>query len=150
MRPPRNSDERAPATAGTADTTDTANFHVRLWATAERLVGLRRSLAGWAAGTGLPEERQEDVVLAAYEAMANSAEHAYPAGEGGPVEVTARCGADELTVVVTDEGRWRTPDPRETLRGRGRPLIGVLADASATVHREDGTTVTMSWRLGPA
>jgi anti-sigma regulatory factor (Ser/Thr protein kinase) len=144
VRRARGGDDRTSGTSGGGD------FHVRLWATAERLVGLRRSLTGWAAGTTLPEERQEDVVLAAYEAMANSAEHAYPDGAGGPVEVTARCGAGELTVTVADEGRWKPPDPRETLRGRGRPLIGVLADASATVHREDGTTVTMSWRLGPA
>jgi serine/threonine-protein kinase RsbW len=144
VRGTRVGGDRASGTPGAGD------FHVRLWATAERLVGLRRSLAGWAAGTGLPEERQEDVVLAAYEAMANSAEHAYPDGEGGPVEVTARCGAGELTVVVADEGRWKSPDPQETLRGRGRPLIGVLADASATVHRADGTTVTMSFRLAAA
>jgi serine/threonine-protein kinase RsbW len=134
----------------TGDASGNGDVHVRVWATAGRLVGLRRSLAGWAAGTGLPEERQEDVMLAAYEAMANSAEHAYPEGEGGPVEVRARCGAGELTVVVADEGRWKAPDPEETVRGRGRPLIGVLADVIATVHREDGTTVTMSWRLAPA
>jgi len=122
-------------------------FHVRIWATAERLVGLRRALARWAAGTSLPEERQEDVLLAAYEAMANCAEHAYPGGAGGPVEVTARCDSDELTVVVADEGRWKAPDPGETMRGRGRPLIGALADVSATEHRDDGTTVTMRFRL---
>ena len=129
---------------------DVDEFHVRIWATAERLVGLRRALARWAAGTPLPEERQEDILLAAYEAMANSAEHAYPDGRGGPLEVTARCGTDELTVVVEDEGRWKEPDPGETMRGRGRPLIGALADDSATLHREDGTTVTMSFRLVPA
>ncbi|GAA4693025.1 ATP-binding protein [Pseudonocardia yuanmonensis] len=144
MRRTRGGEDRTSGASGDGD------FHARIWATADRLVGLRRALARWAAGTGLPEERQEDVVLAAYEAMANSAEHAYPDGEGGPVEVSARCGSAELTVVVTDEGRWKAPDPHETLRGRGRPLIGVLADAAATVHREDGTTVTMSWRLAPA
>jgi serine/threonine-protein kinase RsbW len=124
-------------------------FEVRVWATAERLVGLRKALARWAAGTSLADERQEDLLLAAYEAMANSAEHAYPDGEGGPLEVTARCEADELTVVVADEGSWKTPDPGETLRGRGRPLIGALADDSATVARTDGTTVTMRFRLAP-
>ena len=85
-------------------------FEVRVWATAERLVGLRKALARWAAGTSLADERQEDLLLAAYEAMANSAEHAYPDGEGGPLEVTARCEADELTVVVADEGSWKTPE----------------------------------------
>ncbi|WP_181784123.1 ATP-binding protein [Pseudonocardia pini] len=124
------------------------DLHVRLWVTPARLVGLRHTLSRWAHGTALSAERQEDLVLAAYEALANSAEHAYSAGRGGPVEITARCVRDELTVVVTDEGRWRTPDPAEHLRGRGRPLMKVLADTVATVHRANGTTVTMSWRLG--
>jgi serine/threonine-protein kinase RsbW len=128
---------------------DCAEFRVRTWATAERLVGLRRAFARWTAGTPLPEERREDVLLAAYEAMANSAEHAYPDDRGGPLEVVAHCEGDALTVVVADEGRWKTPDPGETLRGRGRPLIGALADDSATDHREDGTTVTMRFRLTP-
>jgi serine/threonine-protein kinase RsbW len=124
-------------------------LHLRLWATAERLVGLRQQLVRWAAATPLSEDRQEDVVLAAYEAMANAAEHAYPEGKGGPVEVTARCEADELTVVVADEGRWKPPDPHETIRGRGRSMIGFLADSSTTVHHDDGTTVEMRFRLAP-
>lgn len=130
-------------------TSDGDEFRARLWATAQRLVGLRNDLARWAAGTPLAGERQEDVVLAVYEAMANAAEHAYPDGVGGPLEVTARWEADELTVVVADEGRWKTPDPSETVRGRGRRLIGALADASDTVRREDGTSVWMHFRLPP-
>lgn len=130
-------------------TPDGDEFHASVWATAERLIGLRQALARWAAATPLSAERQEDVVLAAYEAMANSAEHAYPDGRGGPLEVTASCEADELKVVVADKGSWKAPDPGETVRGRGRTMIGVLADSSATAHREDGTTVTMAFRLAP-
>jgi anti-sigma regulatory factor (Ser/Thr protein kinase) len=114
------------------------------------LVGLRQELARWTVGTPLSVERQEDVVLAVYEAMANAAEHGYPDGEGGPLEVTACWEADELTVVVVDHGRWKVPDPGETVRGRGRPLITALTDACATQHRADGTTVTMRFRLAPA
>ena len=121
------------------------DFHARVWATAERLIGLRQALARWAAESPLSAERQEDLVLAAYEAMANSAEHAYPDGRGGPLEITAVCGPDELRVVVVDEGRWKTPDPDETVRGRGRSMIGFLSDASVE-HRDDGTTVTMLFR----
>ncbi|MEJ2863683.1 ATP-binding protein [Actinomycetospora flava] len=123
-----------------------ADFHARIWATAQRLIGLRQSLARWAAETPLSEDRQEDLVLAAYEAMANSAEHAYPAGQGGPLEITAVCAADELRVTVADEGRWKTPDPGETVRGRGRAMIGFLSDASDVEHRDGGTTVTMRFQ----
>jgi serine/threonine-protein kinase RsbW len=123
------------------------DFHASLWATADRLVGLRRALTRWVGGTALSEERREDVVLATYEAMANCAEHAYPDGEGGPLEVTAHVEGDELRVVVADEGRWKPPDPTETVRGRGRGLIERLADSSATAHRRQGTVVTMCFRL---
>jgi anti-sigma regulatory factor (Ser/Thr protein kinase) len=133
-----------------ADPPGPEDLHVRLWATPTRLVALRHTLSRWARGTKLSEERQEDLVLATYEALANSAEHAYTAGRGGPVEITATCAQNELVVVVVDEGRWRTPDPGERFRGRGRPLMRVLADTVATVDRANGTTVTMSWRLGPA
>ena len=125
------------------------DFHASIWATAEGLIGLRQALARWAAETPLSEDRQEDLVLAAYEAMANAAEHAYPGGDGGPLEITAVCGAEELRVVVVDQGRWKTPDPDETVRGRGRSMIGFLSDASDVEHRDDGTTVTM-WFTQPA
>lgn len=131
-----------------SDPSSSSEFRARLWATAQRLIPLRRDLARWTARTPLGRDRQEDVVLAVYEAMANAAEHAYPDDEGGPLDVTARCGADELTVVVTDEGRWKTPDPGETMRGRGRPLIATLADAADTRCGDGGTTVTMRFRLG--
>ena len=124
-----------------------AGFHERIHADPARLVGLRRALARWVADLGMSVDQQQDVVLAGYEAMANSAEHAYPAGAGGPLDVRAECLAGEVTLVVTDYGAWKAPDPTETFRGRGRPLITALADASATTHRPDGTTVTMSWHL---
>jgi serine/threonine-protein kinase RsbW len=122
-----------------------ATFHRRAAAVADGLPELRGALADWLATLGLSEERQEDVVLAGYEAMANSAEHAYRDGEAGPVEVRAEAQNGRLTVTVTDYGSWRAPAATNGLRGRGLLLIDSLADHSAQVHREDGTTVTMTW-----
>jgi len=122
-----------------------ATFHRRIAAVADRLPELREALADWLSGLGLGEDRQEDVVLAGYEAMANSAEHAYRAGEAGPVDVRAEAQNGRLTVTVTDYGAWRPPAATNGLRGRGLRLIDSLADHSAQVHREDGTTVTMTW-----
>jgi serine/threonine-protein kinase RsbW len=133
-----------------SDASCVSEFRARLWATAQRLIPLRRDLARWVEETPLDQERQEDVVLAVYEAMANAAEHAYPDGRGGPLSVTAQCEADELTVIVADEGRWKKPDPGETMRGRGRPLIATLADADDIDSGEGGTTVMMRFRLGSA
>ncbi|MGW4057882.1 ATP-binding protein [Amycolatopsis sp. NPDC004747] len=122
-----------------------SSFHRRTPAIAERLPELREALARWLAGLQLSLERREDIVLAGYEAMANSAEHAYPTGQAGPVDVRAEVRSGRLTVTVTDYGTWRPPAGSNGLRGRGLLLIGTLADHSAQVHRDDGTTVTMTW-----
>jgi anti-sigma regulatory factor (Ser/Thr protein kinase) len=111
---------------------------------------MREALARWLTKLGLDVERREDIILAGYEAMANSAEHAYPVGESGPVDVRAEALPDRLTVTVTDYGTWRPPSATNGLRGRGLRLIDTLADHSAQVHREDGTTVTMTWLTGEA
>lgn len=122
-----------------------ATFHRRIAAVADRLPELREALADWLSTLSLSEERREDVVLAGYEAMANSAEHAYRTGEPGQVDVRAEALNGRLTVTVTDYGAWRAPASTNGLRGRGLLLIDSLADHSAQVHREDGTTVTMTW-----
>jgi anti-sigma regulatory factor (Ser/Thr protein kinase) len=121
------------------------SFHRRTVALADRLPELREALAGWVRTLGLGVEREEDVVLAGYEAMANSAEHAYRDREAGYVDVRAESLAGRLTVTVTDYGTWQAPVPTNGLRGRGLLLIDSLADQCAQVHREDGTTITMSW-----
>jgi serine/threonine-protein kinase RsbW len=125
------------------------SFHRRTAAVADRLPALREALSRWLATLGMSVERREDVVLAGYEAMANSAEHAYPEGKAGPVEVRAEALPGRLTVTVTDYGTWR-PAATDGLRGRGLLLIDSLADHSAQVHRDDGTTVTMTWLTGEA
>ncbi|HEY3468955.1 MAG TPA: ATP-binding protein [Amycolatopsis sp.] len=122
-----------------------ASFHRRTVAVADRLPELRRALGRWLGALGLSPERQDDVVLAGYEAMANSAEHAYRDREAGPIDVRAESLNGRLTVTVTDYGSWRPPAAADGLRGRGLQLIDTLADHSARVHREDGTTVTMTW-----
>ncbi|SFW87434.1 ATP-binding protein [Amycolatopsis australiensis] len=122
-----------------------ATFHRRVVAVADRLPELREALGKWLRTLGLSEERREDIVLAGYEAMANSAEHAYRDTEAGPVDVRAEATNGRLTVTVTDYGAWHPPTETNGLRGRGLLLIDTLADHSAKVHREDGTTVTMTW-----
>ncbi|MDQ7802810.1 ATP-binding protein [Amycolatopsis sp. A133] len=125
-----------------------APFHRRSAAVADRLPALREALARWLATLHLTLERREDIVLAGYEAMANSAEHAYPDGEAGPIDVRAEALPGRLTVTVTDYGTWRPPVATNGLRGRGLLLIDNLADHCAQVHRDDGTTVTMTWLTG--
>ncbi|SEF38373.1 Serine phosphatase RsbU, regulator of sigma subunit [Amycolatopsis pretoriensis] len=106
----------------------------------------RQQLTAWLESQGLSVERVDDIVLAVYEAMANAVEHAYAGQQPGPLELHGARAADGLTVTVVDYGRWKTPDPTDTIRGRGRGLIEVVSDHNATIQREDGTTVVMTWK----
>lgn len=99
----------------------------------------------------LDDDLLGDIILATNEALANSAEHAYPnrhADDSIALHAVYDPIDDELTVIVSDRGRWRVaaPDPL-SLRGRGIPLIHALThhaeiDASAT-----GTRVTLAWTI---
>ena len=106
-------------------------------------------------------ERLNDLVLSAYEALANAAEFAYLDTEStGTMDLRAHydSGSDSLTVTINDCGTWRQPvdtslpsDPRLRLRGRGFPLMRGLAD-EATIHTTSaGTQVRLAWNhlLGP-
>lgn len=83
--------------------------------------------------------------MASYEAMANTAEHAYRGRPDSVLDVLATIRDGEITVVVTDYGTWKVPEDTHGLRGRGLVLIRSLADTSEYTQRPDGTTVTMHW-----
>lgn len=122
----------------------------RVRATAEELAAPRTALAAWLAGAGMSRERQEEIVLAAYEAMANAAEHAYVGRpEGGELELRAWRDGSSVTVAVADQGRWKPAEPSGGIRGRGLLLIRGLAHRSEVTRGDGGTTVTMTWSLGP-
>lgn len=125
-------------------------LHHRIPADAEWLAELRHALGRWAVGVGMPTERREELVLAAYEAMANSVEHAYAASASDPadgdVELHAQHTIDGAVVVtVTDHGTWKPPEQSDGIRGRGIPLMKALADDTTIVTTDTGTTVTMTW-----
>jgi len=114
------------------------------------LRALRHRLLEWALESGIPEERAQDIVLAGYEALANVADHAYPGGEPGLVDLDAVCRPDKVEVVIADHGRWRTPsadDDPVSLRGRGLPLLQASADHAEVRTGETGTVVTLGWKL---
>ncbi len=125
------------------------DLHVRVPAVASRLAGLRHALAEWAARAGLAEEDTEALVLASYEAMANTVEHAYPDQTQGVLDVRATIDEKQgrVVVTVTDYGQWQPPQPSGGLRGRGLSLIQGLTTTATITPTTDGTTVTMCWPL---
>ncbi|MEU4674858.1 ATP-binding protein [Amycolatopsis sp. NPDC023774] len=124
-------------------------LHLHQPARIEDTSTLRHALAAWARGRGLPQELIVDLELAVYEALVNAAEHAYPDGTTGTVDLHTHHDdqAMRVTATVTDRGRWRPqPDP-DPLRGRGLSLIRLLADHAEITPTTQGTVVTMRWQL---
>lgn len=125
------------------------DLHFRVPAVANRLAGLRHALAVWAGRVGLSEEDIEALVLASYEAMANTVEHAYRDQTQGLLDLRGEVDdtLGRVVITVTDYGQWRPPQPSGGLRGRGLPLIQGLTSTSTITPTTAGTTVTMFWPL---
>ena len=127
--------------------TVTGPLELDLPALPSSLSGVRRRLGAWLASLGMGEQDRVGVLVAAGEACANSVEHAYPEGRDGRVHVRAGVDVDGLlTVVVRDEGRWRTPDREPGDRGRGLLIMRQMVDG-VVLDDHDGTTVTLTVQL---
>ncbi|MDT5207695.1 MAG: hypothetical protein QOF67_110 [Mycobacterium sp.] len=117
----------------------------------ESAAQIRRDLSEWLRRHfALDDTKRSDVVLAVNEAMANAAEFAYVTLERpGPMHVRADYDrtAATLTVTVTDEGAWKGADPttKGRSRGRGIPLMRVLADRTSVESSPAGTCVSLQW-----
>src|SRR3954447_553068 len=108
---------------------------------------VRRQLGGWLAGLGMGEQDRVGIMVAAGEACANAAEHAYRGQAPGAMHVRASVDVDGmLTVSVRDHGAWRPPDRDPRGRGRGLLIMRQLVDA-VSLEEEHGTAVTLSMRL---
>lgn len=125
------------------------DLHYRVPAVAGRLAALRHTLAEWAGRVGLPTADREALVLASYEAMANTVEHAYPDHTQGVLDVKAHWDTAQrrAVVTVTDYGTWKPPRRSDGLRGRGLSLIQGLTNTATITPSTGGTTVSMSWPL---
>ncbi|WP_235078915.1 ATP-binding protein [Amycolatopsis orientalis] len=108
---------------------------------------LRQKLAHWLKELPLDARSEFDITLAAYEALANVAAHAYPGGTGW-TRLYADWAGDTVTVTVSDTGCGIAPERKAapSSGGRGLPLIDEVTDRMSIDTGEHGTTVTMVWR----
>jgi len=111
------------------------------------LRAFRGTLRRWLAAAGSTQEEQQDVTMAANEAIQNAIEHGHRLTRRS-VEVSLVRGDGSVEVTVRDQGTWRPP--RDDTRGRGLPLMRALMDSVDVEPGEGkrGTVVTMRRTLG--
>jgi len=114
---------------------------------------IRDGFDGWLAQLSPLAADQDDLRLAIVEIVTNAIEHAYPAGQPGPVGLRAAIRDDGmLECHITDRGTWREPDLAVADRGHGLMIAGHMADQIQVHHLAQtehaaGTTVTLRRRL---
>jgi len=107
----------------------------------------RRELSAFAAQLGASEEQIEAVRLAASEAITNVVMHAYR-GDRGEIHVRADLAADELWVLIGDDGVGLRAHSESPGLGVGLALIAQSADGLTIMNRaEGGTEVRMRFEL---
>jgi serine/threonine-protein kinase RsbW len=120
-------------------------------ADASAVVQCRNEFSRWLQSSfALDAMQRNDVVLAANEALTNSAEFAYLGAEKPgtmTMRATFRSADRRLSVVITDRGMWRVPAPSTApnTRGRGIQLMRALADRMTISRRPSGTVVELEF-----
>lgn len=109
---------------------------------------VRRTIQGWGAQAGLPDDLVAELALASYEAMANAVEHAYPDTTDGPLSVRISREDQRLVITVADQGKWQSA-AADDLRGRGLLLMEGMARELRIATTPSGTTITMRWPITP-
>jgi CheY-like chemotaxis protein/anti-sigma regulatory factor (Ser/Thr protein kinase) len=129
----------------------TAASHVdAMPASLSELRPARNRMRGWLAHLGTSRETTHDVLLGTGEALSNAIEHGSDLDPHRTVSVEAFAAGDEISVTVSDSGRWLKDSAasRDTQRGHGLKLIHGLAADSRTDRSILGTQVTMTYCLG--
>jgi CheY-like chemotaxis protein/anti-sigma regulatory factor (Ser/Thr protein kinase) len=129
----------------------TAESHVdAMPASFSELRPARNRMRGWLAHLGAGRATTHDALLGAGEALSNAIEHGSDLDPRRTVSIEAFASADEISVTVTDGGRWLKDSvaSRANQRGQGLKLIHGLAKHSRTERTILGTEVTMTFDLG--
>jgi anti-sigma regulatory factor (Ser/Thr protein kinase) len=99
----------------------------------------RARLADFAARAGATPSQVDAVRLAASEALTNSVLHAYRGGPG-LIHVNAAVAAQELWILISDDGCGLRPSADRPGLGLGLGLISEVSDDFAVLSRATGGT----------
>jgi PAS domain S-box-containing protein len=132
-------------------------LHLELGGERASLTVARDTFSEWLSRLDAAAEDREALHLAMVEIVTNAIEHAYPAGQPGPVQLDAALGDDgNLDCRITDHGTWRRPDPADADRGHGLMVAGQVVDTMRVSHlpqtaghspAAQGTVVVLRRRL---
>jgi serine/threonine-protein kinase RsbW len=105
-------------------------LRLTLPARSDNVIVVRQAVAGLGEAVSLPDQRLADLKTVVTEACNNVVLHAYPDGEEGPLEVAASIAADQVEVVISDQGHGFRPlaESDGASLGLGLPLIASLSD----------------------
>lgn len=101
---------------------------------------LRRDVVGHVRDQGVGDPPLSDLAVAVSEAITNAVLHAFRDGRSGSVcvECEAEPGADQVMIVVRDDGVGMAPNPDTPGLGLGLPLIAELANSLEVRSAEHG------------
>ena len=126
---------RRPATAGLRVPSETGSLDL-----------VRDALRSWVAGTELSRSDAQDVVLAVWEACANSIEHSLKA-RADELVVRADVTDSRIRISIADTGEW-SPSTERVDRGLGLRLIHAMM-SSVDIASTDEGTASRSRRRSP-
>jgi serine phosphatase RsbU (regulator of sigma subunit)/anti-sigma regulatory factor (Ser/Thr protein kinase)/anti-anti-sigma regulatory factor len=110
-------------------------LRLRVQSEAASLTVLRRALHGWLGDVDPQPDDRDAIHMAVVEIATNAIEHAYPAGEPGPVDFSLALRSDgQLECVVADYGRWQVPGQADADRGNGLMVTRHLVDEMRISH----------------
>ncbi|MFJ8697010.1 SpoIIE family protein phosphatase [Streptomyces roseolilacinus] len=117
-------------------------------AESSQLAPVRQALRTWLERCQLPPQTAQNVLVAAGEACANAIEHGHRHTPGEPVRLRAEAYVDDLRLIITDTGQWKTPQPEaNSHRGRGMTLMKAMMQHVSVTSGTSGTTVQMHTRI---
>jgi len=106
---------------------------------------VRDGLRIWLEGAPLSRTEAEDVVLASWEACANSIEHARDPANAH-FSLRAELDASRVRIVIEDTGQW-APPAAQFDRGLGLRLMHSLMSSVEIAPAETGTRVSLEKEL---
>ena len=114
-----------------------------------RVPSARHALVDWLVAKGVSPDVRADLMLAFTEACTNAVSHAYRDGDG-TVVAELRLDDGNLTIRVSDTGRWSDRREIGVSGGWGLEIIRALVDGAHVHGTPHGTTVIMQKRLSQA